>query len=161
MRRNVKANSPIYKQIGENLKELRLKKEVTQQDVADYLEVDRSTYTYYELGKATMNYERMFKLAEYFSVDLNTLLCYNIKTKQKTKDIPCMPNDTVYVIDCVDKELNQYIIEKLTIYAVIVREDKILLTCNGSGYYQWTLNDDVFMNFEEAQQKLNALKANN
>ncbi len=71
--------------------------------------------------------------------------------------IPCMPNDTVYVIDCIDKELNQYIIEKLKIYAVIVKEDEILLTCNGSGYYQWTLNENAFLNFEDAQQKLNVL----
>lgn len=154
-----KINSSIYKQIGDKLKQLRIHKCVSQQEIADYLGIDRSTYTNYELGKATMNYERMFKLAEYFSVDLNTLLGYDIQ--KKTKDIPCMPNDVVYVIDCVDKELKQYIIEELTIYAVIVREDKILLTCNGSGYYQWTLNDNAFMNFEEAQQKLKVLKVNN
>lgn len=157
MENKIKTKSPIYKQIGDRLKNLRIQKGVSQQAVADYLKVDRSTYTYYELGKATMNYERLFKLAEYFSVDLNTLLGYDIR--KKTKDIPCMPNDTVYVIDCIDTELNQYIIEKLTIYAVIVKEDKILLTCNGSGYYQWTLNENAFLDLENAQEKLNFVQA--
>lgn len=68
-----------------------------------------------------------------------------------------MPNDTVYVIAYSDKKLNKHTIKKLTIYAVIVKKDEILLTCNGSGYYQWTLNENAFLNFEDAQQKFNVL----
>lgn len=71
--------------------------------------------------------------------------------------IPCMPNDTVYILDCIDKEFNQYVIVKLTIYSVIVKENEILLICNDSGYYQWTLNKDAFLNFDDTQQKLNIL----
>lgn len=71
--------------------------------------------------------------------------------------IPCSPKDIVYVIDCLDKIDKEYMICKDTIYAVIVKEDEILLTCNGSGYYQWILGKDAFLNFEDAEKKLNTL----
>ena len=44
----------IYKQVGQRLKQLRNQKGVSQKVVADYLGVDRSTYTNYELGTSTM-----------------------------------------------------------------------------------------------------------
>ena len=72
--------------------------------------------------------------------------------------IPCKPNDTVYVITC--EFFNKYIIKKFTIYAVIVKLNKILLTCNGTGYYQWTLNEDAFLCFEDAQKKIDTLNRN-
>lgn len=40
----------IYKQVGQRLKQLRNQKGVSQKVVADYLGVDRSTYTNYEMG---------------------------------------------------------------------------------------------------------------
>ena len=66
----------IYRQIGQRLKQLRNQKGVSQKVVADYLGVDRSTYTNYEMGTTTMTYV----LARYFSVDFNTLLCYDLQT---------------------------------------------------------------------------------
>lgn len=71
--------------------------------------------------------------------------------------IPCSPNDNVFVIDCVDIEDKEYMICKDTIYAVIVKEDEILLTCNGSGYYQWILGKDAFLSLNDAVQKYNTL----
>lgn len=44
----------IYKQVGQRLKQLRNQKGVSQKVVADYLGVDRSTYTNYEMGKLTI-----------------------------------------------------------------------------------------------------------
>lgn len=44
----------IYKQVGQRLKQLRNQKGVSQKVVADYLGVDRSTYTNYEMGTTTM-----------------------------------------------------------------------------------------------------------
>lgn len=155
MENKIKANSSIYKQIGDKLKQLRIHKGVSQQEIANCLMIDRSTYAKYELGISVMNYERLCAVADYFSTDFNSLFCYST---HNTRNIPCMPNDTVYVIACSDKKLNKYTIKKLIIYAVIVKENEILLTCNGSGYYQWTLNEDAFLNFKDAQQKVYCLK---
>ena len=70
----------IYKQVGKRLKQLRNQKGVSQKVVADYLGVDRSTYTNYEMGTTTMTYVTILMLARYFSVDFNTLLCYDLQT---------------------------------------------------------------------------------
>lgn len=49
----------------------------SQQYIADYLSVDRTTYTKYETGVSQMDYEKLAKLANLFNVDFNDLLCYN------------------------------------------------------------------------------------
>lgn len=55
------------------LKELRLKKGVSQQVVADYLGITNQAYSLYELGKRQADYETQLKLAEYFDVPLDYL----------------------------------------------------------------------------------------
>lgn len=64
----------IYEPLSNNLKELRLKKELTQKEVADYLNVDRSTYSYYEARKTEPSLTTLAKLCELFEVDFNTIL---------------------------------------------------------------------------------------
>ena len=62
-------------QICETLKRLRKEKiGYTQQQVADYLQVSRSTYTYYETGKTEPDLENIKKLAALFHVSLEELL---------------------------------------------------------------------------------------
>lgn len=77
----------IYKQVGQRLKQLRNQKGVSQKVVADYLGVDRSTYTNYEMGTTTMTYVTILMLARYFSVDFNTLLCYDLQTTNKRSEV--------------------------------------------------------------------------
>ena len=56
----------IYKQVGQRLKQLRNQKGVSQKVVADYLGVDRSTYTNYELGTSTMTYVTIIYVGLWF-----------------------------------------------------------------------------------------------
>ena len=49
----------MNKEIGERIKELRLTNNYSQQFVADYLKIDRSNYSKYELGKLTLNIEML------------------------------------------------------------------------------------------------------
>lgn len=56
----------IYNQVGQRLKQLRNQKGVSQKVVADYLGVDRSTYTNYELGTSTMTYVTILMLQDTF-----------------------------------------------------------------------------------------------
>lgn len=46
----------------------------TQQQIADALNIDRSTYSYYESGKTEPNYEIIHKLANIYHTDFNGLL---------------------------------------------------------------------------------------
>lgn len=60
--------------LGIRLKELRLKNEKLQKDVADYLNITTSAYGYYEKGIRQPNPEMLLKLAEYFDVTTDFLL---------------------------------------------------------------------------------------
>ena len=55
--------------LNEYLIKLRNDMGVTQKNVADYLGVDVSTYAHYESGRRTPNFEKLQRLAEYYSLD--------------------------------------------------------------------------------------------
>ena len=57
-----------------NLKNLRLGKGASQQEVANFLGVSRTTYTQYETEKRGMNTEVLAKLSDYFGVSIDTIL---------------------------------------------------------------------------------------
>ena len=54
--------------LGQTLKKLRENCGYTQQQVADALNLERSTYTYYETGKTTPDINTIVKLARIFNV---------------------------------------------------------------------------------------------
>ncbi len=59
--------------LADNLRILRKNFKLTQQEVADILGVDRSTYTFYEAGKSTPSKENIVKLCDIFNVTVGYL----------------------------------------------------------------------------------------
>ena len=66
----------MSKEFGVHLRELRKEKGYTQQQMADMLNISRSTYTYYEIGKSEPGFDCLRKLASILEVDYNTILDY-------------------------------------------------------------------------------------
>lgn len=60
--------------ISKKLKKLRENCGFTQQQIANALSIDRSTYAYYETGKTTPDPNTIVKLAKIFNVSLDNLL---------------------------------------------------------------------------------------
>ena len=56
--------------IGKNLKSIRESKNLSQQDVADFINVDRKTYMNWEAGITEIKGSFFPKLAEFFQVDI-------------------------------------------------------------------------------------------
>lgn len=56
------------------LKDLRAKKGVLQKDVANFLQIDRTTYVKYENGDSEPNLQMIKKIADYFNVSVDYLL---------------------------------------------------------------------------------------
>ncbi len=56
------------------LKELRIENGYTQQFVADYLKIDRSNYSKYELGKLEINLDMLIELADLYKVTTDYIL---------------------------------------------------------------------------------------
>ncbi|MFC4871744.1 helix-turn-helix transcriptional regulator [Negadavirga shengliensis] len=55
--------------IGKNLQVLRQKMALTQEQVADYLQINREEVSYYENGKRSMPSSLLSKIANLFGVD--------------------------------------------------------------------------------------------
>lgn len=66
----------MSKEFGDHLRDLRKAMGYTQQDMADMLNISRSTYTYYETGKSQPSFQNLKKLCEILEVDYNTILDY-------------------------------------------------------------------------------------
>ena len=56
------------------IKEYRISNKKSQQDVADYLGVDISTYNKYEKGSRKLNNEVVNKIAEYYKIKVSDIL---------------------------------------------------------------------------------------
>jgi transcriptional regulator with XRE-family HTH domain len=59
--------------IGDNLRILRNKQNISQQEIADFLGVDRKTYVSWEAGTADIKSSYIPKLAEFLQVEINDL----------------------------------------------------------------------------------------
>ena len=68
------------------LKKLREKHELTQQQLADALGFDRSTYAYYESGKCFPDIPTIIKLSELYSVSCDYLMKDNIIKQKNSVD---------------------------------------------------------------------------
>ncbi len=73
--------------ILERIRNLREDQDLTQKQVADYLNVDRRTYGCYERGERTISPEVLIKLAKFFHVSADYLLgLSDDRTPSKKRD---------------------------------------------------------------------------
>lgn len=92
--------------ITERLTRLREEKKLTKKDIAEFLKIDQSTYGKYELGKRQPDYDTLLKLADFFDVSVDYLLCRsNIrKLDNETKtshnlDISRLPEEAIKQVE--------------------------------------------------------------
>ena len=64
----------MMKSICEKIKELRIEKGFSQKFVAEYLKIDRSNYSKYELGKLELSLEMLKQLCMLYNVSADYLL---------------------------------------------------------------------------------------
>lgn len=62
-------NDTYYKDVCKNLKKLRRERKLSQQQVADVIGLDRSTYAYYEMGKSMPNFDTMDRILKIFDIN--------------------------------------------------------------------------------------------
>ncbi|MCI9273709.1 MAG: helix-turn-helix transcriptional regulator [Clostridiales bacterium] len=56
------------------IRELRIDKDISQKEIADYLHCDQSLYSKYERGERSIPIEFVIKLAKYYNVTLEYIL---------------------------------------------------------------------------------------
>ena len=62
------------KQIGMRLKDLRVKHNLTQREVAGILNITSSTYSKYENGKLVLSFSKLIGLAKLYNVSADYIL---------------------------------------------------------------------------------------
>ena len=107
------------KELGLKLKYYRESCELSQQQIANALNVDRSTYTYYETGKTTPSASTLLKLSKIFNVpcsiflesinqelDLNSLVADSVDNK-KSRDTTGSyeSNEKIYDLSKEEKDI--------------------------------------------------------
>ena len=68
------------------LRKYREKMELTQKQLAEVLNIDRSTYSYYETGKSVPPVETLIKLARIFNTTVDNLLGYEHEDGEAVND---------------------------------------------------------------------------
>ena len=58
----------------DKIRALRKEKGLTQAQIANHLNIDRSTYAYYESGRSRLNIDVVVKLAHFFQVSYATII---------------------------------------------------------------------------------------
>jgi len=71
--------------INERLRELRIKSGYTQSQIAKILNIDRSTYSYYEIGKTMPDVSSLLTLAKIFNISISELLADESNPKMMKK----------------------------------------------------------------------------
>ena len=67
-------------QIGENLKSLRKSLGLTQQQVADKLNISRVNYTRYETNASNPDFQTLVALADFYDVSLDEIFDREMKS---------------------------------------------------------------------------------
>ena len=78
---------------GEKIKKLRESKDITQEDLAKLLTVDRSTVGKWENDSSKPDYEKLLKIAVYFNVSTDFLLGAIDKAQQDERIAQAIGND--------------------------------------------------------------------
>ena len=85
------------------LKTLRKENGLTQQQVADYLHLDRSSYAYYESGRTKINIDILMRLAKFFQISLAMLVGEELPAQQLESGSPEENLETVLVNESVSR----------------------------------------------------------
>lgn len=74
------------------IQSMRMRSNLTQEDVAHEIQLDRSTVAKWETGKAYPRAETLLRLAKIFECSVDDLLASNINTQREVKEIGEKPN---------------------------------------------------------------------
>ena len=84
----------MYSMISYWLKYYRHECGLTQQQVADRLKIERSTYTYYETGKTKPDINTLIKIAKVFNVNyIDLLKCIDAEFEESISDIASISDE--------------------------------------------------------------------
>lgn len=98
--------------LGSNIKHLRIKKKITQKQIADYLGKTDGAISFWEAGSREPNAVDLGKLSQLFQVPVSDLLLKDLRIQDETDEIKNLYETYNYLLTPEDKDMIKYIIEK-------------------------------------------------
>ena len=106
--------------IGTRIKQLRLEKDITQKDLADFLGVTPKAISFYELGQRMPSNDVILKLAQKFGVTTDYLLGNDVDPNKLSNYIgPVVENKKIPIIGSVKCGINGLAFQYLEGYVYI------------------------------------------
>ena len=99
----------LTNQIGQKLKTLRKGRKLTQQELADKLNITRATVSNYEVGRRSPHLSELKRIAEFFNVDLSF---FGVATKDEIFDLLSRAKE-VFENEEISKEKKQKVFDEL------------------------------------------------
>ena len=72
--------------IGEQIQKLRIRKGLTQEQLAEMLEVSRQSISKWELGQAIPDVDKIIRMSELFDVSTDSILLRNTEDDQASQN---------------------------------------------------------------------------
>lgn len=92
--------------MGDRLRQLRLERRLSQEEVARQVGITRSAYSHYEINNRHPVYETLMKLASYFNVTLDYIIGGN-DTKRINRPIETQEDKILELFKSMDYEQRQ------------------------------------------------------
>lgn len=126
--------------LKERLRKIRLEHKLTQQNIADALGIDRTTYTVYETGVTTPSPATLVKLSQIYNVTVGYLMGVEENRPELKKSIAAEENegsvlssDPISLLRKNEKELLMY-------FRILPDSEKVQVTENLKKLAQETQN---------------------
>lgn len=114
--------------LSQMLKKLRENNGYTQKQIADALNIERSTYTYYETGKTRPDINAISKLSKLYNISYEELLESEGNIKESSKPLKDSGNDLYYTYDSKNfnhiYELSKQEKSFISLYRVLPKESQ-------------------------------------
>lgn len=114
--------------LSQMLKKLRENNGYTQKQIADALNIERSTYTYYETGKTRPDINAIIKLSKLYNISFEELLESEDTLKESNKPLKDSGNDLYYTYDSKNfnhiYELSKQEKSFISLYRVLPKESQ-------------------------------------
>lgn len=108
-----------YKEIGKRIKIARIKKGITQESVAEEIDITASHMSNVETGKTKVSLPTLINIANALSVNIDTLLCDNILTSKIVFE-----GEAKEIFDDCDEYEVRMLVDILKYMKEVVRKDK-------------------------------------
>lgn len=106
--------------MGERLRELRLRRKISQEEVARHIGITRSAYSHYEINNRQPVYETLIKVAAYFDVSLDYIIGGTTPVSAPEQSAPQQTKEILSLLQHMNEEQRA---KSLHLLSDLIREE--------------------------------------